>query len=95
MLLAFLFLFFLGEWGPALGISLARPIFHLKDPGYILKKILYVFLANSTPNCSTEIGEQSILFFLGFVEESSKRAAQIIASHCRQHVGGYTAVVCV
>ena len=45
------FLFFLGEWGPVLGISLAQPIFHLKDPGHIKKKILYVFLAISTSNC--------------------------------------------
>ena len=46
-------------------------------------------------NCSTEIGEQHILFFLGFVEESSKRAPQTIACPCRKHAGGYTAVVCV
>ena len=46
------FSFSLGEWGPVLGISLAQPIFHLKDPGHIKKKILYVFLAISTPNCS-------------------------------------------
>ena len=26
---------FLGEWGPVLGISLAQPIFDLKDPGHI------------------------------------------------------------
>ena len=29
---------FLGKWGPVLGISLAQPIFHLKDPGHIEKK---------------------------------------------------------
>ena len=29
------FSFFLGEWGPVLGISLAQPNFHLKDPGDI------------------------------------------------------------
>ena len=34
LLLAF-FSFFFGEWGPVLGISLAQPIFHLKDPGHI------------------------------------------------------------
>ena len=43
--------FFLEEWGPFLGISLAQPIFHLNDPGHVLKKKLYVFLAISTPNC--------------------------------------------
>ena len=37
LLLAFIYLF-LGEWGPFLGISLAQPIFHLKDPGHIKKK---------------------------------------------------------
>ena len=35
LLLAFFPSFFLGEWGPVLGISLAQPIFHLKDPGHI------------------------------------------------------------
>ena len=46
-------------------------------------------------NCSTEIGEHPILFFLFFVEESSKRAAKTIACPCRKHVGGYTASVCL
>ena len=46
-------------------------------------------------NCSTEVGEHPILFFLFFVEESSsKRAAKTIACPCRKHVGGYTAGVC-
>ena len=31
------FSFSLGERGPVLGISLAQPIFHLKDPGHILR----------------------------------------------------------
>ena len=44
-------------------------------------------------NCSTEVGK--ILFFLFFVEESSKRAAKTIACPCRKHVGGYTAGVCL
>ena len=43
-------------------------------------------------NCSTEVGEHPILFFLFFVEESSKRAGKTIACPCRKHVGGYTAV---
>ena len=46
-------------------------------------------------NCSTEVGEHPILFFLFFVEESSKRAAKTIACPCRKHVGGYTAGVCL
>ena len=29
------FSYFLGEWGLVLEISLAQPIFHLKDPGHI------------------------------------------------------------
>ena len=44
-------------------------------------------------NCSTEVGEHPILFFLFFVEESSKRAAKTIACPCRKHVRGYTAGV--
>ena len=36
---SFFFFFFSGEWGPVLGISLAQPIFHLKDPGHIFKNI--------------------------------------------------------
>ena len=35
LLLAYFFLIFLGEWGPVLGISLAQPIFQLKDPEHI------------------------------------------------------------
>ena len=46
-------------------------------------------------NCSTEVGEHPILFFLLFVEESSKRAAKTIACPCRKHVGGHTAGVCL
>ena len=46
-------------------------------------------------NCSTEVGEHPILFFLFFVEEGSKRAAKTIACPCRKHVGGYTAGVCL
>ena len=46
-------------------------------------------------NCSTEVGEHPILFFLFFVKESSKRAAKTIACPCRKNVGGYTAGVCV
>ena len=44
-------------------------------------------------NCSTGVGEHPILFFLFFVEESSKRAAKTIACPCRKHVRGYTAGV--
>ena len=46
-------------------------------------------------NCSTEVGEHPILFFLFFVEERSKRAAKTVACPCRKHVGGHTAGVCV
>ena len=46
-------------------------------------------------NCSAEVGEHPILFFLFFVEESSKRAAKTIACPCRKHVGGHTAGVCL
>ena len=54
-----------------------------------VKHIYYV------TNCSTEVGEHPILFFLFFVEESSKRAAKTIACPCRKHVRGYTAGVCL
>ena len=46
-------------------------------------------------NCNPEVGQHPILFFLFFVEESSKRAAKPIACPCRKHVGGYTAGVYV
>ena len=56
---------------------------------YKYKHVYYV------TNCSTEVGEHPILFFLFFVEESSKRAAKTIACPCRKHVRGYTAGVCL
>ena len=46
-------------------------------------------------NCCTEVGEHPLIFFLFFVEESSKRAAKTIACPCRKHVRGYTAGVCL
>ena len=57
--------------------------------GCLNKHVYYV------TNCCTEVGEHPILFFLFFVEESSKRAAKTIACPCRKHVGGYTAGVCL
>ena len=46
-------------------------------------------------NCSTEVGEHPMFFFLFFMEERSKRAAKTIACPCRKHVGGYIAGVCL
>ena len=40
------FSFSLGEWGPVLGISLAQPIFHLKDPDTFKKKSFSFFFGD-------------------------------------------------
>ena len=53
----------------------SRPRFPVKH-SVLCKYNTYYYVTN----CSTEVEERPILFFLGFVEESSKGAAQIILS---------------
>ena len=66
----------------------SRPRFPVKHSVLCKYNTYYV------TNCSTEVGEHPILFFLFFVEESNKRAVTI-ACPCRKYVGGYNAGVCV
>ena len=71
----------------------SRPSFPVKHS--VLCKYTVTHIYNVT-NCTLEVGEHPILFFLFFiVEESNKGAAQIIACPYRKYVGGYTAGVCV
>ena len=86
------------DYGSRLGVGLpptklllrlTEQLIHVQQMVFVEAMVYYV------TNCSTEVGQHSIIFFLFFVEESSKRAAKTIACPCRKHVGGYTAGVCV
>ena len=47
----------------------------------------------NTSRCSNEVGEHPLLFFLFFMEKTSKREAKTIDRSLDD--GGYTAAVCV